>query len=987
MQLRFESRRILFAIACALLAGLVVHVPVSRAQSEAGDGPPPLVVFTMPGADEGWSSHSESALSEEGAATLESIRSDPLASDVQIGHSTPGAVLSARALSLTLPSASGEGTDTSFVFASVIVEYSDAGLASVHGHDEETGSEVSVVIDGEDVFGSIQQGDEHYRLRPLGDGLTAVFRFAVNQLREHGPDYPDFIQEQLQENAPPWEPPPGAADTGDVIDVMVVYTPRARISAGNMDLWIQSALDNTGRIYDNTNIGPRLRLVHKYEENYSEGSTIRQDLDRLTFTDGYLEGVHAQRDRYGADLVVLIVERDNMAERLCGWAWINSNPSRGFGVVDEDCEDGHYTFAHEIGHNQGADHDPDNRALNPPAFPYGQGFCNVAENWSTVMSYTANRQGNCRGRIEYFSSPLIRYRGTPTGEAAVRDNRRVLNETARQIANFRQSVEAPGGGTHTLPLIIAHGHSFQQGFVRIINHSDRAGNVEIRAIDDTGRSFGPITLTLEERQTRHFNSDDLERGNSNRLSVGVGNGTGNWRLELESELDIEPLGYIRTDDRFVTSMHDVVAGDQSTGYHVPFFNEGTHLNKSHLRLINTADAEAEVTISALDDNGRASPGGRVRFTLPPGGACRIGADDLESGSTSGRCNRGFSGRLGGGHGKWHLSVTADRPILVMNLMATPTGHLTNLSTSTGREPGIPRPPPPAGPDLVVQSPSVSNSNPGVGESFVFRGTVRNQGNGPSTSTRLRFFRSTDATISTADTEIMTTRPATVSALNPSDSLNFSLTVTLRTSLTVYIGACVTPVPDESDSANNCSTGVRVTVGPPSGGIRWGAIAAGWRDRNQCRVGWNWRLDRPDRNSAESEALSACRNRGLADCTVYSRFTACGSLTAGRSGTTCYLVGEQGANSSQAEQNALLSCNRAGYTGCRILQDGTSGRNATFCNSGSQAPPLAEGQASAVVDSLSGTGEPGSGSQESYDTGEAVEDLLGGIEVEGWTITD
>ena len=42
------------------------------------------------------------------------------------------------------------------------------------------------------------------------------------------------------------------------------------------------------------------------------------------------------------------------------------------------------------------------------------------------------------------------------------------------------------------------------------------------------------------------------------------------------------------------------------------------------------------------------------------------------------------GRLGDGHGKWHLSVTSsDGPLLVVNLMATPSGHLTNLSYSPG----------------------------------------------------------------------------------------------------------------------------------------------------------------------------------------------------------------------------------------------------------------------------------------------------------------
>ena len=59
-----------------------------------------------------------------------------------------------------------------------------------------------------------------------------------------------------------------------------------------------------------------------------------------------------------------------------------------------------------------------------------------------------------------------------------------------------------------------------------------------------------------------------------------------------------------------------------------------------------------------------------------GGASRsISAADLESGSGL------FDGSgLGTGAGKWRLMVTSDRPILVASLLASPTGHLTNLST-------------------------------------------------------------------------------------------------------------------------------------------------------------------------------------------------------------------------------------------------------------------------------------------------------------------
>ena len=62
---------------------------------------------------------------------------------------------------------------------------------------------------------------------------------------------------------------------------------------------------------------------------------------------------------------------------------------------------------------------------------------------------------------------------------------------------------------------------------------------------------------------------------------------------------------------------------------------------------------------------------------------------------------------------------------------------------------------PARPDLVIESPSESDSGLNAGESFTFSGTVRNLVVGPPASTTLRDYRSSNTTISTADTEVGT----------------------------------------------------------------------------------------------------------------------------------------------------------------------------------------------------------------------------------------
>ena len=114
------------------------------------------------------------------------------------------------------------------------------------------------------------------------------------------------------------------------------------------------------------------------------------------------------------------------------------------------------------------------------------------------------------------------------------------------------------------------------------------------------------------------------------------------------------------------------------------------------------------------------------------------------------------------------------------------------------------------PDLVVGAPTVSNSSPTAGASFTLRATVRNQGTGRSSSTTLRYYRSTDATVSTGDTEVGTDPVSTLSASRTSAE---SISLRAPSSAgTYYYGACVESVSDESDTGNNCSSAVTVTVG-------------------------------------------------------------------------------------------------------------------------------------------------------------------------------
>ena len=239
-----------------------------------------------------------------------------------------------------------------------------------------------------------------------------------------------------------------------------------------------------------------------------------------------------------------------------------------------------------------------------------------------------------------------------------------------------QSQATSAQNKHTLPLVLPASGAAPGGLVRILNRSDRAGTVRIHAFDDAGEQFGPVTLSMDANETVNFSSTHLESGNESKgLSGGVGDGQGHWRLELDTDLDIEPLSYARNADGSLSSIHEIVA-NQSMRHHVLTFNPASNLTKrSLLRLVNTSGIDTDVVITGLDDQGEAPPGGEVRLTLPAGQARTLSVQALEAGGD------GFEGRFGDGAGKWQVFVSADRPLQVMSLLSS-TGSLHNLSTPT-----------------------------------------------------------------------------------------------------------------------------------------------------------------------------------------------------------------------------------------------------------------------------------------------------------------
>lgn len=303
-------------------------------------------------------------------------------------------------------------------------------------------------LEGGVLTASVDMPQGNYVVTPQADGTHAVTRKDSTRYA------PEREPRQAFGRAQPADPfaasqaasPDVPTDSGRLIDVMVVWTPAAETAAGGliaMQNLAQAAIDSANAVYLNSGVAQRLRLVHGQQVSYTERSNCPGAnpfdcaLDDVTGNgDGYIDTVHALRNTHGADLVAMLISDYT----YCGLAWFLSttsgDPAHGFSVTDQGCAVGNKSFAHELGHNMGADHDPANAFPSPPAaFPYNRGYIQPGSQWRTVMAYG----GPCAGctRIAHMSNPRDLFAGAVTGSANVSNNAHVLNKTAKAIANYR----------------------------------------------------------------------------------------------------------------------------------------------------------------------------------------------------------------------------------------------------------------------------------------------------------------------------------------------------------------------------------------------------------------------------------------------------------------------------------------------------------------------------------------------------------------------
>lgn len=298
----------------------------------------------------------------------------------------------------------------------------------------------SLSLNGGNIIGRVNVGADTYTIAPLGRGMHAITKINPSKVpEEHPPSQKniEYIKSQYRQ-APPNAAMAKNAD-GTVLDVRpspiirvgIAYTrgAAAQLAAATTEHFADALVTVTNSSYENSDVRARLMLAGTTVIDFAE-SDFQQDLDRLkTATDGPLGALKNWRKEVGANVLVLIVTLD----RYCGLAGaILASTETAYALVSQSCALDNLSFAHEIGHLQGARH---NEEMDPETSPfrYGHGY-RYKSLWRTIMAYNCDTGCN---RLPYWANPNVKMNGVPMGTSKTNHDARVLSETADLLHGFK----------------------------------------------------------------------------------------------------------------------------------------------------------------------------------------------------------------------------------------------------------------------------------------------------------------------------------------------------------------------------------------------------------------------------------------------------------------------------------------------------------------------------------------------------------------------
>lgn len=250
-----------------------------------------------------------------------------------------------------------------------------------YGLNEEEVGDVTLIQNREGaVTGTIDLEGTFYEIRPLGRSNMHAVRLVGTGYMEEMYKESDVVHgahsgakysplNQVQGYFSGSLTTQGVRCSPEYQRLLVVYTANA---ARNRDIngIISLSIQETHESYSNSQVGNlRIAVAHKQQISFSESSDARNDLNRLKAN----STVQNLRNQYNADAVILLTDGNYGSTAGIADA-ILATSNTAFAIVQaENAAGPDYTFPHELGHLQGAQHHPDDPVDPNGPFSYGFG--------------------------------------------------------------------------------------------------------------------------------------------------------------------------------------------------------------------------------------------------------------------------------------------------------------------------------------------------------------------------------------------------------------------------------------------------------------------------------------------------------------------------------------------------------------------------------------------------------------------------------------
>jgi len=306
------------------------------------------------------------------------------------------------------------------------------------------GGEAIFTWKGNLIVGSVHLNGNSWQLQGCGNNCYLWIKYINN--------WPD--EETLESRSASGDLVPGAAsnaaltelfdqgksDSVTVVNysIMIWYTPQFRAtfpSDEEMNLFIDQIFDETNQGYINSEIP-----VRAVKHDVKQHPNLTDISDSSAMLSAFADSMSLSDLLNCADSTALLIEEFSS----CGIAYLDRAFSCGaISVTKKSCATGYYSFGHEIGHNFGAQHNPE-EYTSTSGDGYGHLIQPTDENkfsgYRTILAYFADGHST---RVNHYSNPNVLYNNNPTGVEGLSNNARLI--TANRFAMASCGTEEPNG--------------------------------------------------------------------------------------------------------------------------------------------------------------------------------------------------------------------------------------------------------------------------------------------------------------------------------------------------------------------------------------------------------------------------------------------------------------------------------------------------------------------------------------------------------------